>query len=52
MQYDTDPPSKDVYLVMKVLQRDAREAAGLPTLTTRPFAPGMMGPLPEDEGHA
>lgn len=51
-QYDTDPPIRDVYLVMKVLQREAREAAGLPTLNTRPFAPGMTGPLPEDECQA
>ena len=44
-QYDSDPPIRDAYLVMKVLQRDARKAAGLPTYVTRPFAPGKLGPL-------
>ena len=38
-QYDTQPPIKDVYLVMKVLQRNAREAAGLPSLSPRAQAP-------------
>ena len=34
------PPVKDVYLVMKVVQRNAREAAGLPSLTSR-----VQGPI-------
>lgn len=39
-QYDTVPPIKDVYLVMKVVQRNARETAGLPSLTSR-----VQGPI-------
>ena len=44
-QYDTVPPIRDVYLVMKVLQRNARDAAGLESTPPRIYRPQHMGPI-------
>ncbi|MDY6055172.1 hypothetical protein [Micrococcus sp.] len=44
-QYDTVPPIKDVYLVMKVLQRNAREAAARTATPPRIYRPVHMGPV-------
>jgi len=44
-QYDSDPPIRDVYLVMKVLQRNARESVGAASLEPRLYEPEHMGPI-------